>query len=78
MDLFAVFDLRQERRESLLDDVFDDVIGCVVGAGGFALRSVGLESEPAVLRDEVMFEQSFVDRPKLLNAQVAEVNRLHR
>ena len=77
-DRLAVFDFGEQRRDCLFDDVFDDVIGRVKGAGGFALGFGGLEREAIVFPDEVVFEQSFVNRAELLNAQVAEIHGVDR
>ena len=63
-------------RNRLLDDVLDDVVRRVIRAGGFAFGLVGLEHELAAVADEVVFEQSFVNRAELLDAQVGVVHGL--
>lgn len=60
-----------------IQEALDQGIGCVVGAGRLALvpsSNIQLESPAGDIHGRVEFQERFVDRPKLLGAEVAVIH----
>src|SRR6266700_1266224 len=72
----------QHRPHRLFDDIFDNVVGRVVAARGFALSLVVEQVDgPTVLCFpfcflQVIFQQTLVDRPQIAYGEVTVVDKL--
>ena len=65
---------RDQRIERLRDDEADQIVGRVVAAGILAGENVGADGDAVAVANDLLLQQTFVDRAELLHAEFAVVD----
>ena len=60
--------------DRFFDDQADQIVGRVVASRPFPCEDIGTNSNPIAIADDLVFEQTLVDRAELLDAKVAIVD----